>query len=243
MSYWRDIEAVTEEPVSLAMVKTVMGLPSVVTAWDSKITLLIPAARRIAEGRTNRSLVKRKFSMVLDAFPYYADTVISQRASQGVYELPLYCTSLWNESQKIKLPCSPTISVEGIFFINTSGSQIKLTQDVDFILDRYDEPARILPLAGGNWPAVLYVANAVQVDFTAGYDPDPNAIDTHTIAASPPNQQPSSTLAIGIPSDLLLAICNLVMHWFNNAGCSDVPDGVKALLDNNTVFDFNPTRG
>lgn len=42
----------------------------------------------------------------------------------------------------------------------------------DFIYDRDSMPPRIFPLAGATWPPVLYVPNAVQIHFTAGYGND-----------------------------------------------------------------------
>jgi hypothetical protein len=39
----------------------------------------------------------------------------------------------------------------------------------DFVYDADSAPPRIFPLPGGNWPPVLYVPNAVQIHFIAGY--------------------------------------------------------------------------
>lgn len=42
----------------------------------------------------------------------------------------------------------------------------------DFVYDADTCPPRILPLPGQTWPPVLYVPNAVQIHFTAGYGND-----------------------------------------------------------------------
>jgi hypothetical protein len=46
----------------------------------------------------------------------------------------------------------------------------------DFIYDGDSAPPRIFPLAGQTWPPVLYVPNAVQIHFTAGYGNDGKAV-------------------------------------------------------------------
>ncbi len=45
----------------------------------------------------------------------------------------------------------------------------------DFIYDADSCPPRIFPLPGQTWPPVLYVPNAVQIHFTAGYGNDGKA--------------------------------------------------------------------
>lgn len=46
----------------------------------------------------------------------------------------------------------------------------------DFIYDDDSCPARIFPMPGQTWPPVLYVPNAVQIHFVAGYGNDGNAV-------------------------------------------------------------------
>jgi hypothetical protein len=46
----------------------------------------------------------------------------------------------------------------------------------DFIYDCDNMPPRIFPLAGATWPPVLYVPNAVQIHFIAGYGNSGDAV-------------------------------------------------------------------
>jgi hypothetical protein len=46
----------------------------------------------------------------------------------------------------------------------------------DFIYDADSVPPRIFPLAGQTWPPVLYVPNAAQIHFVAGYGANGNAV-------------------------------------------------------------------
>jgi len=248
MGYCRQISAPSAEPVSLGDMKTFLSLPQSMTSMDKILTGMIQAAREIGELLTGRALAQRKFTQVLDSHPYYTDTIQSQLAyPPSYYSLPRYSTTLWNYSQMIKLFYSPCISVEGMYYIGGDGQRHTMEQDVDFILDRIAEPARIFPKVGQYWPADLYCPNAVVIDFTAGFDPEPDASPTtHTVSATldPPNQQPSSTILPGCPQSIILAIYNLVAYWFNNRGSAGkVPEAVEQAFLSNAVVDFAPTRG
>lgn len=245
MGYCRQTALPAAEPVTLAMQKTFMRLPSSFTTDDATITGFIQAAREEGENLSGRALAQRSFSQVLDSHPYYTDAVQSQQAyPPSYYSLPRYSTTLWNYSQMIKLAFPPAVSVQAMTYIGTDGFPHVLLPDVDFVLDRITEPARIFPLPGMYWPADLYVANSVQIDFTAGYDPNPSATDTHTVTSSPPNQQPLSKIVTGIPQKLILGILNLAAYWYNNRGqLGTVPDNIANVFRSEGVVDFAPTRG
>ena len=214
-----------------------------VTDEDPVITGLVQAARETAEVYTGRALAKRTFCMVLDAHPYYTDTIQGGGAYPlaGYYSLPKFATTLWNYAQQIKLAFSPVISVESIVSVQPDGTTKTMNQDVDFLLDRISEPARIFPLPGTTWPPDLYVANAVQINFTAGYDPDPTAIDTHTFTGA--GQQPTSKIVTGIPQTIIVAIKQLANYWYENRGMSGtVPAQIEQALYSQAVVDWAPTR-
>jgi hypothetical protein len=245
MGYCRQTALPTIEPVSLAQMRAFLRLPASYTSDDSTLLLLIQAAREAGEGPSGRALAQRTFRMVLDSHPYYTDTIQSQQAyPASYYSLPRYSTTLWNYSQMIKLPYPPLVSVQGMRSVNADGTIRTMRPDVDFILDRISEPPRIFPLPGQYWPPDLYVANALEIDFVAGYDPDPTAVDTHTVLASPPGQQPDSTIVTGIPQMMVLGILNLAAYWWNNRGqMGIVPDNILQIFLQNQVADWAPTRG
>jgi hypothetical protein len=245
MGYSRQSALPVTEPVSLTQAKLFLGLPTGTGPQDALITGFIQAAREYGETMTSRSLAQRPYVQVLDSFPFYADTIQSQLAfPPSYYSLPRYSTTLWNYSQMIKLSPSPVISVQSINYIGTDGNEYTLNQDVDFGLDRISEPARIFPPVGDYWPPCLYVNDAVEINFTVGYDPNPAATDTHDVEASPPNQQPVSTIVTGIPQMIILGILNLVAFWFNNRGSAgEIPAGIAQIFLNNASWDFAPTRG
>jgi hypothetical protein len=227
-------------------------LPPTVGPFDAILQMFISAAREAGEILTARSLSKRQFVLVLDSMPYYTDTIQSQLAyPPSYYSLPRYSTTLWNYSQMIKLPYSPAISIDQFQYIDNFGNPQQLVQDVDFILDRTSEPSRIFPMTGQFWPANLYVPNACEIIFTAGYDPNATMAsppNTYNVLASPPNQQPSSTITLYPPNMILLGIMNLVTFWFNNRGNPGLTnptllDRIEQMFLQQAIVDFQPTRG
>lgn len=135
-------------------------------------------------------------------------------------------------------------------YIDASGNAQTLHQDTDFVVDRITEYGRVFPLPGQFWPPDLYVANSVEITFTAGYDPNPAAAaDTHTVSANPPNQQPDSVVVLAVPQVIKTAILILVSHWYANrepvtAGqAGQIPFHVEQLLNAYSVIDFAPSRG
>jgi hypothetical protein len=256
MSYIRQTALPPVEPVLLAEMKNFLKIPPAVTPDDALITQLITAAREQAEIFTGITIAQRTFVQNLDSFPYYVDTIMSQQAyPPNYYSNPRYSTTLWNYSQQMKLYNGPLGDVENIQYIDGSGG----TQDgelrtllpgVDFVVDYLSLEPRIFPLPGAFWPSVKYVPNAVLINFTSGYDPDPTKIKTVNVATtSPPNQQPLYTFVIGIPLSLKTAIMMLVAHWYSNrepvvaGGASTLPFHVESILWSYRVEDVSPTRG
>lgn len=97
-----------------------------------------------------------------------------------------------------------------------------------FITDPDSEPARIFPGPPGQlWPPVMYVPNAVQIHFTAGYSADGSAV----------------------PSRIKTAIMQTVLHWYENrepiqpGQWQELPEHCKMLLWSCRVMDMAPTRG
>lgn len=97
-----------------------------------------------------------------------------------------------------------------------------------FIVDNSSEPARIFPgPPGGFWPQALYVPNAVQIHFTAGFSAD----------------------ASGVPDTIKTAIKMLVNNWYENREAAmpvalrEIPNQIQDLLWDYKVIDYQPTRG
>jgi hypothetical protein len=106
-----------------------------------------------------------------------------------------------------------------------------------FIYDADSTPPRIFPLPGSFWPPCLYVPNAVQVHFIAGYGAIPWGLGTPT------------GNSCEIPMGLIKLLLQLLAHWYRNrepvvAGSAGiVPYHLESQLWHWRVLDFAQTRG
>jgi hypothetical protein len=246
MGYCEQVAAPTAEPVDLQAVLSRLRLPS--GSGDAEtIQGLISSVREDAERLSGLTLAQRQFSQILDSFPYFTDTIQSQQAyPPSYYSLPRYSSTLWNYSQMIKLARTPLISVDSLTYIGTDGNSATLQAGVDFIVDPETKLARIFPMVGGYWPSCLYTPNAVQIVFTAGYDPDPTAQKTFTLPSpppSPPNQQTSYQIAVGIPYSMVELMKSLVVYRYQYPAQSGMPPDFERAFQALGIMDFSPTRG
>jgi hypothetical protein len=225
------------EPLSLAEVKVMLGYgpwedSDHVTSSNlaTRLRDTVKAAREYCEMFTRRVFIATGLQMCLDSFPYYTDTVMSQQAyPPAYYSLPRYSTTLWNYSQMIKLFCPPLITVTNIQYVDAESGELETllpgtpaNQQGNFVVDNSTEPGRLFPNSGQNWPAVLYVPNAVQINYTAGY----------------------GTSAASVPSRVKQAIRMLVRAWDKNPDqTGSKHEGVDRLLWSLRMEDWAATRG
>jgi hypothetical protein len=218
------------EILSLDAAKLFLNLFNDVTK-DDLVTSLIIAARQEAEEYTWRSLAKKPYIQTLDHFPGHRDFGFVGSIQRRVY-IRDYGYGLGIKHQTIKLRNPPLISAQGISYIGQDGVPHTLLPGADFQVDVINEPGRIAPLPGGVWPLITPgVFNAVQVFYTAGYEvksnlleaADPVNIDkgepeTEAItgAPTPPQQVISYTVDRTIPTAIITAIKQLVVHRFQN---------------------------
>lgn len=131
--------AAAEEPLTLAEAKAHLRVDS--SDEDTLISSLIVAARQYAETYTRRTLVSTEYAYTLDAFP-----------STGA----------------IVLPEPPLVSVASVTYIDTNGdsqtwSSSLYTVKTDTML------GTIRPSYNEDFPSTRDQADAVTVNFTAGY--------------------------------------------------------------------------
>jgi uncharacterized phiE125 gp8 family phage protein len=123
-------------------------LPLTGTDFDTRIALLIPALRLQAEQITQRALAVSTWQLKLDAFP----------------------------DNEIRLLWPPITAISSITYVDINGD----TQTLDssaYSLDSHSEPGWVLPATGTDWPETYDTANAVTVNYTAGYGADaPEAV-------------------------------------------------------------------
>jgi uncharacterized phiE125 gp8 family phage protein len=220
----------TSYPVDLATAKNFLRVT--IDNDDALIQTLIVAATGVVEAFTSRSIATKTYRQSLDSFPYYTDSIVSQMAyPPSYYSLPRYSTTLWNYSQMIKLFAPPLLSIEEIAYLDSQTGERQVLDSSRYIVDSDSEPARLFPgPAGAIWPSVLYVPNAVQITFVAGYETPPST-------------------ASGVPDGIVVAILMLVANYYENreaaqpGAFSQIPNHIQNLLWAHRVIDAQPTRG
>lgn len=114
-------------------------IPIAESDHDTRITALISAYRMEAEQMTGRSLATSTWQIKLDEFP-----------------------------AEIRLLWPVIVSVQSVEYIDANGNTQTLNPSA-YVVDTHSEPGWILPAANTEWPTTYNTANAVTVNYTAGY--------------------------------------------------------------------------
>jgi len=117
------------------------GAPSVNTTSDPMLSILITAARRLAERRTGRAFITQTWEQVLDAFP----------------------TENW-----FRLGMMPIQSMTSLQYYDSSYS-LQTVDSGNYVLDADTQPGWLLLALNASWPTAGDVANSVIARFVAGY--------------------------------------------------------------------------
>lgn len=130
----------TSEPITLEDAKLHLRVTD--DSEDDYINDLIKAARGMAETYTNRQLMTATWDLYLDRFP------------TGI--------------EPILLPRCPVQSVTSVTYTDSDGATQTWT-NTNYIVDTYDEPARIALAYQATYPTARYIAKSIRVRFVAGY--------------------------------------------------------------------------
>ena len=106
---------------------------------DADIQSMIEAATQLATTYTRRAIAISSMRLTLDAFP-----------------------------AEIELLFPPVLSVASISYIDVDGVT-QIVASNQYVLDAASEPCWVLPADSVTWPQTKVTANAVQVDYSAGY--------------------------------------------------------------------------
>jgi uncharacterized phiE125 gp8 family phage protein len=109
---------------------------------DTLITVFIKSAREAAEHELGRALITQTWRLTLDEFP---------------------CA-------EIELPKPKVLSIASVGYVDADGVD-QVVSSANYTLDSAQLPGWVLPAENFDWPATRAIANAVRVDFTAGYGP------------------------------------------------------------------------
>lgn len=152
------------EPITTAEGKVVWGVPSDDNTRDTLIDLMIAAVRQRCEEFLGRALITQTWTLWLNDFPKRT----SKRAPQeGYFELPV---NYFDEHvPEIEIPRPPLQSVTHVKYYTTDDAANTFAAS-NYFVDTVNEPGRVALNYNVQWPsATLRPANAVEVEFVAGY--------------------------------------------------------------------------
>jgi len=133
-----------KEPMTLQEAKDHLRVD--LTDEDAYIDQLITAARLEAEDLMERALITQTWELFLDCFPV-------------------------NSRTPILVSRPPLISVTTIKYIDAAGAE-QTWPAADYKVDNKRHPARIFPAFDKTWPTTRSEANAVTIEYQAGYGPN-----------------------------------------------------------------------
>lgn len=154
------------EPVEVLDLKKQIGLD--VADPFPLLDLYITSAREQFEAVTGRALITQEWRMTIDRWP-------SGRAENwwdGVRDGAISDMHTPGRSAWVTLPRYKVQTVDAVRVFDDDGTASTVTIADVFITDTQQEPGRLVLKNGATWPIALQRANAIQIDYTAGYGDD-----------------------------------------------------------------------
>lgn len=142
----RVITGPTVEPITIAEVKTQLGILADETGSDAIIARRITEARQWAEDYMQRALITQTQEIRLNEFPHFCGFA----------------------KDVIKLPFPNLLTVVSVKYIDVNGTEQTLSAS-DYVLDTYNLIGGIRPAYGVSWPYPRDEINAVRIQYTCGY--------------------------------------------------------------------------
>jgi uncharacterized phiE125 gp8 family phage protein len=155
------------EPVSLSSVKAALVIDG--TQDDEILSEYIATAREYIETMTGMTMVLQTWRLSLDCWPNAREQWWDGWREGARSELYAGAT-------EVILPSFPLASVDTVTVYDEDGSPAVVDIAATFDIDTYQKPGRMVLKRGAVWPIALRAANAIQIDYTAGYAP--NAMQT-----------------------------------------------------------------
>lgn len=191
-----------QEPVTLQEVKEYLRVED--NTDERNLRPLIESARRLVEEYLNRTLIQTTYQQFLDSFNELEDPLW-----EGVRTGP-YLNYYKNYIDLIKSPVSSVTHIKTYDDADTATTMASSKYYVDSVR----EPARIVLRQGETFPTALRVANAIEIQYVAGY-------------SSP----------YSIPEPIRLAILQFIAHMYEHRGdmgnyleARVIPPMIKSLL-------------
>lgn len=193
---------------------------------DSKILMLISAARTHAEGFTGRCFADANYEVRFNSFWHGCNWA-------WFPHIPIE-SALWvngyggflSRQDGLMLPISPVREILSVNYVDNDGNEQVLAPE-SYVFDDNPDAPQLRPLFGQSWPQTQPSPNCVRIQFAAGYGPTMSD-------DSPPVVNP-----MPVPYQAIAAMKLLIGEWYENAEAAviegravvlELPDGVRSLL-------------
>ena len=181
---------------------------------DAVISGMIQAACEYVETYTGRSLISKQWDLFLDTFP-------TQNSVRNTYDNFDKYFDVFSSLVSITLPKFPLLTLDEFEYQDKDDATQTFDQSTITIDAQNNLPAKLTLNPDESWPETSQKANSVRIRFSVG-----------------------ATKVCSVPPTLILAIKQLVAHWYENresviigATASSVPLATEALLWSERVFD------
>jgi len=186
------------EPVTVDELKAFIEFDVSDTSRDALMAILITTAREQFELYTGRALITQEWKLTLDHWPGY-----SEKWWDGVKQGAI--SELRGNPAEVYLPSYRLQSVDAVTVYDEAGNSEVVNVSDTFIVDTQQEPGRLVLKDSKAWPVALQTANAVEIEYTAGYGN-----------------------ASAVPSAIKHAILAMAGYLFEHRGACDVDDAFSA---------------
>lgn len=157
------------EPLLLPEVKEHLRLDG--TSEDTKVGALLETARTIIERTFDLSLIDRAITIYLHDWVSGSPRVGGCKSNIGQNTIPGHSVS---GGRLLKLSRRPISQINTIHYVGGDGQQ-QLWPASAYMLEPGLEPALHL-VGGASWPTVKRGPGAIEIDATAGFGPNWNAV-------------------------------------------------------------------
>lgn len=179
------------EPISVEELQDHLRLDSVDTSEIALLNLYIAAAREQCEEVTGRALITQTWRLTLDAWPHGREPWWD-----GVRQVPISELRSSSRPSWVIVPRYSLQSVERLAVFDFDGQPEEIDVEQTFIVDTEQEPGRLVLRNTATWPVALQRANAIEIDYKAGYGDTPH----------------------DVPAPLRLALLQMAAHLYEYRG-------------------------
>ncbi|HEV8035861.1 head-tail connector protein [Yoonia sp.] len=151
-------EPVTAAELRAQLAETETGLP------DDQANALIAEARELIEQMTGIAFITQTWKLALDHWP-----AGQELWWDGVRQLPISEIYAPNSLRAVEPPRYPLSAVDSVTVYDEAGNAATVNIAATFDVDLFRRPGRLVLKSGATWPIALRAANAIEIEYTAGY--------------------------------------------------------------------------